>query len=115
MSKHPFAEDISAQVQLLAEAYSAGSSILEIREAMELSERQFAQLFLRAQQDGLVAFDPNHVRGARFGSTLKKELTALLGIGKGEDPILLLKKTSDGVLVSPRSTSPETLEGARHV
>ena len=113
-SSHRTKEDILVQVQLVAEAYSAGSSLIEIREALSLSERQFAQLFLRAQQEGLVAFDPDHVRGARFGATLKKELSALLGIAKGEDPILILRKTPEGVLVSLRPSSPETFDGVSH-
>lgn len=119
MSERLTPDEVMDQTLLLAEEYSSGKSVLELREEFGLSERQFAQLFLRAQQEGLVAFDPDHVRGARFGATLKKELSALLGIAKGEEPILLLKKLPEGVLVSLRptsaTTSPETSEGVRHV
>ena len=108
-------DDRMAQVQLLVELYSAGYSLLEVCEALALSERQFAALFFRAQQEGLLSFDPAHVRGARFGATLKKELSALLGIAKGEEPILLLKKLPEGVLVSLRASSPETFDGVSHV
>lgn len=112
-------DDRMAQVQLLAELYSAGYSSLEIRETLVLSERQFAALFLQAQQEGLLTYDPTHVRGARFGSSLKKELIAMLGIAKGDEPILLLTKTPEGVLISLRSTSAttstETFGGGSHV
>lgn len=112
MSSHIHPDDVLAQILLLAEEYSSGKSVLELREEFGLSERQFAQLFLRAQQEGLLRFDPDHVRGARFGSTLKKEIVALLGIAKGEEPILLLKKTPEGVLVTIRPSSPIYHQGA---
>ena len=108
MSTRKDQEEVKAEVQLLAELYGEDYSTLEIREALSLSERQFADRFLKAQQEGLLSFDPAHVRGARFGATLKKELIALLGIAKDDEPILLLKKVREGVLISLRSPSSTT-------